>query len=181
MRYNGNPNEKCAVQWESKWNMCGTMEMKSYEILNTNVRYNWNPFFNSPARSILHLGKWLFSECNGNAEIGWMTFELLGKKITLRNGKQPSKVEDLEVDCNLARWPTDQRDSALSARCLFIVASLESEIIETLFISNSSSRFSRFLDFRYSWAQDAERKMLFHRCLAWVRYHCEIVYLQFSD
>ena len=32
-----------------------------------------------------------------------MTFELLDVKITLRNGKQPSKVEDLDVHCNLAR------------------------------------------------------------------------------
>ena len=50
-----------------------------------------------------HLEKYSFSECNGNAEIGWMTFELLDIKITLRNGKQPSKVEDLDVHCNLAR------------------------------------------------------------------------------
>ena len=32
-----------------------------------------------------------------------MTFELLDIKITLRNGKPLSKVEDLDVHCNLAR------------------------------------------------------------------------------
>ena len=32
-----------------------------------------------------------------------MTFELLDVKITLRNGKQPGKVDDLDVYCNLAR------------------------------------------------------------------------------
>ena len=38
VRYNGNPNGKCAVQWESQLKMCGTTE-----ILIKNVRYNGNP------------------------------------------------------------------------------------------------------------------------------------------
>ena len=32
-----------------------------------------------------------------------MTFELLDIKITLRNGKQPSNVDDPDVYCKLAR------------------------------------------------------------------------------
>ena len=46
---------------------------------------------------ISHLAKYYFSECNGNAEIGWMTFELLDIKLTVQDGKQPSKVEDSDV------------------------------------------------------------------------------------
>ena len=46
---------------------------------------------------IVHSGEYSFSECNGNAEIGWMTFELLGISITERKGKQTSEVEDSDV------------------------------------------------------------------------------------
>ena len=46
---------------------------------------------------ILHLGKCSFSESHGNAEIGWMTSELLDISITERKGKQPSEVEDSDV------------------------------------------------------------------------------------
>ena len=54
---------------------------------------------------ILHLGKCSFSECHGNAEIGWMTSKLLDIKIAFRNGKQPSRVKDTGANCFLARIP----------------------------------------------------------------------------
>ena len=46
---------------------------------------------------IAYLGKCSFSECYGNAEIGWMTFELSDISITERKAKQLSKVEHSAV------------------------------------------------------------------------------------
>ena len=56
-----------------------------------------------PFWKIAYLGKCSFSECYGNAEIGWMTFELLLIWMTQQKEKQPSKVEDSGVHWSLAR------------------------------------------------------------------------------
>ena len=48
-------------------------------------------------KRILHLGTFSFSERYGNAEIGWMTFELSDISITERKGKQLSEVDNSAV------------------------------------------------------------------------------------